>query len=350
MEKRRLGVSDILVNPIGIGCWAYGGGEYWGEQNQSDVNEVVHSALDLDINLFDTAEMYNDGASETALGKALKGKRNEAVICSKVSPSNAKPDILRMHCEASLKRLDTDYIDIYMLHWPINSLSVKHFTSDADLISNPPSVQAAFDTLMKLKEEGKIRRIGISNFGASQISEAIMTGAEIIADELPYNIMSRAIEKEIVPCCIENNISIIGSMTLQQGLLAGIFSQAADVPPHQAHSRHFNHERGAGTSRHEENGAEEEIFEALGKLRMISKELGIHMAQLAIAWLISKPWLGCSLVGSRNLSELKANVEAGFICPGKDIIREIDSISEPVLTKLGYNPDYYENVNNSRIK
>ena len=102
MQRRRLGKTDIHVSPIGMGCWSYGGGDYWGEQSQRDVDYVVSMALDLGINLFDTAEMYNDGASEESLGKALKGKRSRAVICSKVSPSNAYANTLERHCEASL--------------------------------------------------------------------------------------------------------------------------------------------------------------------------------------------------------------------------------------------------------
>ena len=350
MQRRKFGKSDIEVSPIGMGCWSYGGGEYWGEQSQNDVNNVVRKALDLGINLFDTAEMYNNGASEGSLGVALKGVRNKAVVCSKISPSNARPETLRKHCEASLERLGTDYMDIYMLHWPISQIAIKHFTNDRDLIEKPPSVQDAFDTLMRLKKEGKIRYIGISNFGVEQMSEAINTGAEIIINEMPYNILSRAIEKEIVPFCIKNHISVIGSMALQQGLLAGIYKIADDVPPNQAHSRHFKHERGAGTSRHGGNGAEKEIFEAIGKIGKVADDLDIHIAQLAISWVLSKPGIDCTLVGSRNIKELEANIKAGSLTLEREVLEKIDGISEPVLKKLGFNPDYYESEEHSRIR
>ena len=222
MQRRRLGKTDIHVSPIGMGCWSYGGGEYWGEQSQRDVDYIVSMALDLGINLFDTAEMYNAGASEESLGKALKGKRSRAVICSKVSPSNAYANTLERHCEASLRRLGTDYIDVYMLHWPLDPISIKHFSSDPQKIAQPPTVVEAFESLEKLKKQGKIREIGISNFGVMQMEEALATGVEIAINEMPYNILSRAIEKEILPFCIEKNISVISSMALQQGLLAGI--------------------------------------------------------------------------------------------------------------------------------
>lgn len=349
IEYRRIGLSDICVHPIGMGCWAYGGGDYWGEQSQHDVNEIVHMALDKGINLFDTAEMYNNGASEISLGIALKGKRDHAIICSKVSPSNARPETLRKHCENSLKRLGTDYMDIYMLHWPIHPLAIKHFTGDDDLINNPPSVQQAFDTLTMLKKEGKIRYIGISNFGPLQMQEAIDTGSEIILNEMPYNILSRAIETEIVPFCIKNNISIIGSMALQQGLLAGIYSKVEDVPPHQAHSRHFGQERGKGTSRHYEKGCEIEIFKAIAQIKNLAEELNCSMARLAIAWVLAKNGVACTLVGSRNKEELVDNAAIADMVLDPNIICEIDRISMPVMDKLGSNADYYENQQNSRI-
>jgi aryl-alcohol dehydrogenase-like predicted oxidoreductase len=346
----KLGKSDIEVNPIGMGCWAYGGGEYWGEQSQNEVDNIVRKALDMGLNLFDTAEAYNNGASEESLGKALKGVRHKAVVCSKVSPSNARPEALRRHCEASLKRLGMDYLDIYMLHWPINHNAVKHYTDDMDILSNLPDVRDAFETFTALQKEGKIRHIGVSNFGVKQMAEAKATGANIILNEIAYNIFSRAIEKDIVPYCLDNEIAIIGSMALQQGLLAGIYATAGDVPHHQAHSRHFRQDRGLGTSRHNGNGAEKEIFEAIGQLKDIASELNVHIAQMAIAWVLAKPGIKCTLAGSRNISELEANVKAGLLNLGSEIIGRIDSISEPVLKKLGYNPDYYESEENSRIE
>ncbi|MCL1857365.1 MAG: aldo/keto reductase, partial [Kiritimatiellaeota bacterium] len=117
---RTLGQSGIHVSAVGMGCWAYGGGAYWGRQSQGDVNDIVAAALDRGVNFFDTAEAYNDGESEIALGKALLGKRDHAVIATKVSPAHCGKDALEKHLDASLKRLHADHIDLYMLHWPIN--------------------------------------------------------------------------------------------------------------------------------------------------------------------------------------------------------------------------------------
>ncbi len=350
MNLRKLGQSGISVHPIGIGCWAYGGGGYWGAQSQQDVDNVVHAALDKGTFLFDTAEMYNDGASEVALGLALKGRRDEAVLCSKISPSNARPADLRAHCEASLKRLGTDYLDIYMLHWPISPKSIQHFTDNPEIIANPPSVPDAFDTLMALRKEGKIREIGVSNFGVQQMKEALATGAVITVNELPYNLVSRAIEKEIAPFCQTNGITMVASMALQQGLLAGVYATVEEVRPHQAHSRHFAQERGQGTSRHYEQGAEAEVFEVVAQVRQTAQELGVSMAQLSIAWALAKPGIGCALVGARKVHQLLENLAAADLVLPDAVIRKLDEASEPVLQKLGYNPDYYENSAHGRVR
>lgn len=345
MKTIKLGGSDIRVSAMTVGCWAFGGGEYWGKQSQKDVNNVVSRALDMGATTFDTAEAYNDGASERSLGVALKGRRSEAIVMSKISPSNCNN--VRGHCIESLKRLGMDYLDVYMLHWPINKLAIEHFGGLTT--ESHPTVQETFTQLENLKKEGLIRSIGISNFGCRQISEVVSTGVRIDVNEMPYNIVSRAIESEIVPCCAANNIGIIGSMGLQQGLLAGIYNRAEDVPAHQAHSRHFSHERGQGTSRHNEHGAEREIFEVVNGLREIASDMNISIAALAIAWILKKEFMASTLVGSRNVDELISNIEACNITIPNSVEAQIDRISKPVLDIMGNNPDYYEHTSNSRI-
>jgi aryl-alcohol dehydrogenase-like predicted oxidoreductase len=347
MKKVNLGKSDIQVSAMTVGCWPFGGGEYWGEQSQKDVDNVVHAALDLGVNTFDTAEMYNNGESERSLGKALKGRRSEAVVISKIGPSNCHH--VRKHCVESLQRLGMDYLDVYMLHWPINPLAVEHFTSDKSILEAPPTVEEAYAQLEELKNEGLIRSIGMSNFGRTQMEEVVRTGVQVDVNEMTYNIVSRAIEAEIAPYCLENRISIIGSMGLQQGLLAGIYKTPDEVPKHQAHSRHYPESRGGGTSRHGEAGAEKEIFEVVDQLRKIAADLQIHIAQLAIAWILKKPFMASTLVGSRNIGELKANVDACSLTISDETEALIDTLSQPVLDLLGNNPDYYEHSSKSRI-
>ncbi|MEM2936777.1 MAG: aldo/keto reductase [Candidatus Bathyarchaeia archaeon] len=292
MERRRCGKSDIDISVLGIGCWSFGGGDYWGPQDQRDVEAVVQAALDCGINYFDTAETYNDGRGEESLGKALKGRRHEAVIGTKVSPGNTKPSVLREHCEASLRRLQTEYIDIYMIHWPI-----------------PDHKQAkdAFKTLIELQSEGKIRSIGVSNHGVQQLSEAMDTGARIDVDQLCYNLLSRAIEVDVLPFLRQHEIGVLAYMPLLQGILTGKYCTADEVPPVRARTRHFRGNRPG--SRHGEAGAEEELFEALDGIREAALNEGIPMSQLALAWVMAKPGVTSVLAGTRNLLQLQENIK-----------------------------------------
>ncbi len=346
MKKIMLGNSDICIPVITVGCWQFGSGDYWGEMSQQNVDTLVATALDMGVDAFDTAEVYNNGESERSLGIALKGRRDKAVVMSKISPSNCQD--VRKHCTQSLQRLGMDYLDVYMPHWPINTLAVKHFTSNEQVIACLPSVEETFFQLDALKKEGLIRAIGISNFGRKQMEEVNATGIRVEVNELTYNIVSRAIEADIVPYCSEHHISILGSMGLMQGLLAGIYQTADDVPKHQAHSRHYAQFRGAETSRHHEPGCEKELFEVVDLLRKIATYLNIPIAQLSIAWLLNKPFIASTIVGSRNVDELKMNIEACSITLPYEIEALIDKISLPVLKLLGNSPDYYENRSKSR--
>src|SRR5262245_52574244 len=127
-ETRKCGDTDLKLPTLGIGCWSFGGGDYWGPQQQSDVETVVRRAIECGCNFFDTAEADNKGESETSLGRALKGfSRDKVLLATKISPSHTAPEALVRHCEASLCRLQTDYIDLYMVHWPITAHSIRHF-------------------------------------------------------------------------------------------------------------------------------------------------------------------------------------------------------------------------------
>lgn len=347
MKRRKLGASGLELSVLGMGCWQYGGGSYWGNQDQQDVDQVVHQALDIGINYFDTAEVYNDGESERSLGLALKGCRHKAIIGSKISTANVRADLLRNHCEGSLQRLQTDYIDVYMLHWPVNPLAVKHFTPDPELIANPPQVAEVFEGLQRLKQEGKILHIGVSNHGVKQLSVVLQTGVPIAVNELAYNLLSRAIEEEVLPYCRNEGVGVIGYMPLQQGLLSGKYHSLDELKPMLARSRHFQHSRGQGT-RHGEEGAEPEIMQALGQIRQLADELNLPMNVLSLAWAIANEGITSTIVGSRNARQLMLNAQAAEIELSAGVLQRLNEITEPVLLKLGNNPDYYENRYNSR--
>ena len=333
MERRCCGSSDLELPVIGVGCWSFGGGEYWGPQEQSDVDAVVDKALAVGCNYFDTAEAYNDGKSETALGRALKGRRPEAIIGTKVTPTNTEPGRLRKSCEASLRRLDTDYIDLYMVHWAIRP---------------PLSTGAAFETLLELQREGKIRHIGVSNFGATQLAEALSTGAQIAVNQLAYSLLSRAIEMEIAPLCRRKGIGVLAYSPLVQGLLADKYPSIDEMPANRTRTRHFSGKR--PKSRHGEAGAEAEVLRALERIRIAAERERVPMAQLALAWTFADPAVACVVAGARNPEQLESNARAGECALEEKVIAELNRATEALKEKLGANADYYEGTANSRIR
>ena len=346
MQKRICKTANIELSILGTGCWAFGGGDYWGDQNQKDVANVVHASVDLGINYFDTAEVYNEGRSESSLGEAIKGiARDNIIIGTKVNPSNCYKDTLIEHCEASLNRLQTDYVDLYMIHWPIHPHSIKHFTNDAKIVNNPPLVEEAFEAMGMLKQQGKIREFGVSNFSRNRMKDLPI--GKVAVNELPYNLLCRAIEYDVLPFCQENGIGVIGYFALLQGILAGKFPTLNEVPDWRKRTRHFNSES-SRECRHGEAGAESETNTSLEAIRKLSEKSGLTMSELAVKWILANPAITCSLVGSRNIQQLENNVKAIEGTLDKSLKDELDSISFPVMEKLGNHFDYYESAENDR--
>jgi myo-inositol catabolism protein IolS len=350
VEIRRCGTSALTLSALGLGCWSFGGGAYWGDCDQADADAVVRRAVELGITYFDAAEAYNAGRSEESLGKALMGiPREQVVVGTKVSPSNCYARALPVHCEASLRRLGLEYVDLYMIHWPIHPHSIRHFTSDEAIIRNPPTVAEAFSALAELKRQGKIRHVGVSNFAGSRLEEAARIFPDIVVNQLPYSLLTRAVELDILPRCHRLGIGVIGYMTLLQGVLTDLYPTLADVPPHQARTRHFSRRR-SELIRHGENGAEEETAQALAEIRRIARETGLTTAELAIKWALAGQGISCCLIGARKVAKLDANVRAmaGPLSP--DIIRALNAATQPLLETLGDGFDYYESLANNRTR
>lgn len=346
VDTRPCGTSGLRLPVLGLGCWAFGGGDYWGAQSQDDVDAVVHAALDLGMTYFDSAEAYNGGASETSLGLALRGRRDRALIGTKVNPSNTEPATLRAHCEASLQRLGTDHIDLYLVHWPLNASALRHFTSDPAVLANPPDLAQAFHTLEALRREGKIRHFGVSNFGVRQLEELRALGVKPAANELAYNLLMRGIEAEVLPWCRAQGLGVLGYSALMQGLLSGRFTSIDDLPPPRTRTRHF-----AGTrkgSRHGGPGIEAETMAALRAIAGIAAEVGAPVADLAIAWAVSNPDITCTIVGCRNRRQLEENARALALRPSADVLARLARATDEVNARLGPHIDYYQSVAESR--
>jgi aryl-alcohol dehydrogenase-like predicted oxidoreductase len=330
MKYVNLGKTDIKISAVGLGTWAFAGDSFWGNQDDKDSINTVLTALDSGVNFIDTAEGY--GRSENVLGKALKGKRNKAVLATKAIWSNLKKENLLSAFEKSLERLNTDYIDLYYIHWP---------NVEAPL-------EGTIEIMEKLKKEGKIRSIGVSNFGLIYINQLIEIGKIDLIDvnQLPYSLLWRAIEFEIKDACLENNIDIVSYSSLAQGLLTGLYNNVSDVPDHLKVTRFYNCKH--VNADHGEKGCEEEVFKTIKEIRKICEGLSISMPELAVAWLLHQNGVCSVLTGARKPDEIIQNVKAAEIKLDYENLQKITKATEEVKKKLGINPDMWVNEENSR--
>lgn len=323
MKYKKLGISDLRVSTIAMGCMAIAGGITFGPQDEKQAIDAIKTAYNSGINFFDTAEGYENGYSEELVGRALEAYRNKVIIASKVSKEHLKSKDVKKACEDSLKRLRTDYIDVYYIHWP--NLKIP-FTE-------------TLGAMEELKQEGKIRVIACSNFGKNDFKNLLSKG-RIEANELPYSLLFRAIEFDIVDLCIKNNVSITCYSPLVHGILTGKFKSPDDVPDGRARTRHFSCER--PMVRHSEKGFEKETFNVINEIRKISHELNINMAQLSLAWVLNQPGITSVLAGVRNPEQVNMNVKAAETELTSDVLKKLNEITETLKNKLGSNPDMWQ--------
>ncbi len=320
-------IGGIEVSSICMGCWNIAGDSTWGKQDEEDSIEALKTAFSEGINFFDTAEAYGGGYSEELLGRVLSPVRDEVVIATKTA--RLKPEELKNACERSLKRLKTDYVDIYYLHWP-----------DPEV----PAEETA-GALEELAKEGKIRLPALSNFGVSDLSEALKHIA-VKLNQLPYNLLFRAIEYDILPFCADKGAAVAAYSPLAEGLLAGKFESPDDVPVGRARTRHFSGER--HEARHGEKGFEKETFRTIELIRRIAAGLSVSMAELSLAWLLRRGRVIIPVAGARNAAQARMNAKAaGLKIPG-DVSAQLDDVTSALKKKMGKNPDMWRHE--SRIR
>jgi aryl-alcohol dehydrogenase-like predicted oxidoreductase len=314
VEKRKLGYTDLHFTTIGLGTFAIGGPWEWGWGPQDDDDSIVtiQRALDLGINWIDAAPAYGLGHAEEIVGRAIKGRRDEVIVATKVGqawddPSERKTInrikawSVRQEIEDSLRRLDVDVIDLYQVHWPI---------PDED-------IEEAWTEIAKIAEEGKVRYAGVSNFNVEQM-ERVMSIHPIASLQPPYNMLERDIEEAILPFCLENNIGVVGYGPMAAGLLTGKFTpeKIAALPPGD-----WRHKRG--------DYQEPELSVNLGfvnKLKPIAERHDCSLAQLAVAWTLHHPAMTSSIVGARRPEQIEETVKAADVKLSKEDMDEIDGL------------------------
>jgi myo-inositol catabolism protein IolS len=314
METRSLGISDIQITPILMGTWQAGKKMWVGIEDEECI-KAIRAAVEAGITSIDTAEVYGEGHSEQIVAKALSDVRDKVVYASKVFSNHLKYNLVIEACDRSLKNLNTDYIDLYQIHWPSGSYN-----------SEVVPVEETMNALNKLKEQGKIRAIGVSNFSGDQLAEASQYG-RIDSLQPPYSLFWRQIESDAVPYCVENKISILAYSPLAQGLLTGKFGA--------------NHQFAQGDHRSKNKLFQGENYQraqkAIAQLRPIAERHHCTLAQLSLAWLIAQPQTN-AIAGARNVQQASDNALALQVNLTEAEIREIDQIGRQVTDYLDDNP------------
>ena len=315
MEYRPFGRTGTQVSAIGVGCWEIGGG--YGSIEETQFIEAVHRALDLGINCFDTAEAYGFGASERSLAKALGNRRKDAVVVTKFGVGYKEAPNFRdssrqrvtASIDQSLQNLNTDYVDVYMVHWP-------------DVNTPFEETMRALDDLV---QQGKVRAVGISNFRLSQIEESMRTRRVDVA-QYCWNLFDRRMQKEVYPYCRDQNIGVMAYGSLAYGLLTGTFTEDMDFGTDDWRARRgrmgginlFQHLFGPDYFPRNLRAVEE--------LKAMAARYGKSLPQFALRWTLSNPIISTALVGCRNITEVEENVGAlGWSISTADM-KEIDAI------------------------
>ena len=323
--------TDLSVSQLCFWCWGIISDLHWGRREEDVSVQAILAAVDAGINFFDTAPMYGDGASEDLLGKVLaeNGLREKVVIASKIRPDKMKPVDVKTECEESLARLRTDYLDLYQTHWTSPDVPI------AD----------SWGALCELQQEGKVRHIGVCNAGVIDLGD-VLSVQKPLTNQLPYNLLSRMIEFEIQPRCVEQQIGILVYSPLMHGMLADKYKTAAEVPDGRARSRHFSTDR--PNARHGEPGCEAETFAAIDRIREIAAAADRSMAEISLAWTIAQPGVVSVIAGARDADQVRQNV--GFLehSISDATNAELISATNDLKEKLGGNPDLWDGGENSR--
>ena len=309
MQYKPLGKSGINASTIALGTWVMGGGTTWGD-NPDDAESIrlIQSALDLGINLIDTAPVYGWGRSETVVGKALVGRRAQALIATKCGlwwedPRGSffadfdgkpmyrclRPETLQIEVENSLRRLGTDYIDLYQTHWPA-------------MLPEKTPVEDSMACLLKLRAQGKIREIGVCNVSLDELQDNLACGP-IVSNQFRYSMLCRDAETDILPCCADKQLATLTYMSLEQGLLTGkvgmdrVF-RADEFRSNDAWNPWF---APANRSR---------VIQLLAGWQDLLAKYDCTPSQLVIAWTAAQPGVTHVLCGTRTLGQLADNAKA----------------------------------------
>jgi len=310
METTQFGNTDMKITRIGFGAWAIGGGNWefaWGPQDDNEAIAAIRRAIENGMNWIDTAAVYGLGHSEELVGKAIKGLSTKPYIFTKCGlvwddkrnvTKNLKAASIRRECEASLRRLNVDAIDLYQVHWPV----------DADL-------EEAWEMMETLRSEGKVRFIGVSNYNIDQIKKSVKI-APVSSLQPPYSLIGRDYEKEVLPFCKENGIGVIVYSPMGSGLLTGAMTrERIAAMPSDDWRKNSSHFREPALSRN---------LALVEKLKSIGKKYGYSAGEVAIAWTLRNPAVTAAIVGGRSAGQVNGISRAWELHLTEEDLAEIE--------------------------
>ncbi len=294
MQYKELANTGLMVSKIAVGTWQFGHTRFWGKLSKiEEYQKIADEAIEAGVNLFDTAKAY--GTSEEVLGDILKEKRDKVILATKLSTRKFDYDTARTELEASLKRLQTDYIDLYQIHWP----KIRHiFGSDME----KKDYENIFNSMSRLRQEGLIRFAGVSNFRLHNLKEfSNQTLDFLVTDQVPYSLLWRFYDVEgVSEFCKQKNIGLLAYSPLAQGLLSGRFGKEG--------------ERGTEKTRQTNILFNEPVYsralQVVEVVKDVAEEIGATPSQVALKWAMEKDVMASVLCGVRKLNHLKDNIEA----------------------------------------
>ncbi len=310
MKYLPLGKTEIQLSHIIMGTWQAGKTMWVGIQDDQ-ILKALKTAYESGITTFDTAEIYGNGYSERMIAKAVGDMRDKVVYASKVFYNHLQYNQVIEACHRSLKNLHTDYLDLYQIHWPPGAFG-----------SRPTTIQETMSALNYLKDKGKIRAIGVSNFSLAQLKEACQYGT-VDSVQPPFSLFWRHVAEELIPFCQEQKISILAYAPLAQGLLTGKFGRKHTFS--KGDNRIYNKLFQGSTFQHAQ--------EALEKLQPIVQKKNITLGNLALAWVLAQPQT-CAIVGARNANQVLENIKASDVQLTPEEIEEMKQISLIVTKHL----------------
>jgi myo-inositol catabolism protein IolS len=310
---RNIGDTGIQVSPIALGTMEFDTAAYLDSRDDEAV-DIICTAMDLGINFFDTAECYGDGHAEDILGRAIRKAGRDVVVLSKIMLTRRTADEIidaariRRSVETSLRHLQRDYIDIYLIHWPTKAVSMKW----------------VMEELSKLKDEGKIRSLGVSNFNLDELAMASQ-GGKIDVLESAYNLAWRCLEKDVLPYCEKNKISFIPYSPLAQGILSGAFTRTYQPSLGSRPQNYYYMYKEPYYSM---------CMDILDVINGLCRKHGCKPAQVALAWLLSKKVVCSVLLGIEKREQLIENIAALSINLDKEEILKLDAAGLPMLNSI----------------